>query len=72
MFAALADTLMQRLREIALTGTELACATIATIRVKLLNIGADILINSRRIRILLASHRPMRAVFFFAAQALAP
>ena len=72
MFAALAYTLMQRLREIALAGTELARATTATIRVKLLKIGAAILRNSRRVRILLASHHPLRAIFFYAAGALSP
>ncbi|MEW6118894.1 MAG: IS1380 family transposase [Pseudomonadota bacterium] len=72
MFAALAYTLMQRLREIALQGTELAKASAATIRVRLLKIGAAILINTRRVRILLASHHPMRAVFLSAARALAP
>lgn len=40
MFAALAYTLMQRLRAIALAGTELAQASTATIRVKLFKIGA--------------------------------
>ncbi len=46
MFAALAYTLMQRLREIALAGTGLARATAATIRVRLLKIGAAILRNT--------------------------
>ncbi len=72
MFAALAYTLMQRLREIALAGTELAQATASTIRVKLLKIGAAILRNTRRVRILLASHHPLRAVFLHAAGALSP
>lgn len=72
MFAALAYTLMQRLRAIALQGTELAHATAATIRVKLLKIGAAILRNTRRVRILLASHHPLRAVFFHVAGALSP
>jgi hypothetical protein len=72
MFAALAYTLMQRLREMALTGTELAQATASTIRVKLLKIGAAILRNTRRVRILLASHHPLRAVFLHAAGALSP
>lgn len=72
MFAALAYTLMQRLREIALAGTELARATAATIRVKLLKIGAAILRNTRRVRILLASHHPLRQTFLSAARALAP
>lgn len=72
MFAALAYTLMQRLREIALAGTELARATAATIRVRLLKIGAAIVSNTRRVRILLASHHPLRETFLTAARALAP
>lgn len=72
MFAALAYTLMRRLREIALAGTDLARATAGTIRVKLLKIGAAILRNTRRVRIMLASHHPLRAVFLHAAGALSP
>jgi hypothetical protein len=62
MFAALAYTLMQHL----------ANATAATIRVRLLKIGAAILRNTRRIRIMLASHHPLREIFLTAARALAP
>jgi hypothetical protein len=72
MFAALAYTLMRRLREIALAGTELARATASTIRTRLLKIGAAILVNTRRVRILLASRHPLRAVFLHAAGALSP
>ena len=72
MFAALAYTLMQRLREVALTGTELANATAATIRVRLLKIGAAIVRNTRRVRIMLASHHSLRSIFLIAARALAP
>lgn len=72
LFAALAYTLMQRLRTLALAGTELARASAATIRVKLLKIGAVIVRNTRRVRILLASHPPLREVFLSAARALAP
>ena len=72
LLAALAYTLMQRLRELALKGSELERATAATIRVRLLKIGAGIVRNTRRVRVLLASHHPMRSVFFNAAQALAP
>ena len=72
MFAALAYTLMQRLRTLALQGTELASASAATIRVRLLKIGASIIRNTRRIRILLASHHPLRETFLTAARALAP
>jgi hypothetical protein len=71
MFSALAYTLMQRLRDIALIGTDLAKATAATIRVKLLKIGAAVIRNTRRIRILLASHHPLRDIYFVAANALA-
>lgn len=72
LFAALAYTLMQRLRTLALAGTELARASASTIRVKLLKIGAVIVRNTRRVRILLASHHPLREVFLSAARALAP
>lgn len=71
MFSALAYTLMQRLRELALANTELANATAATLRVRLLKIGAAVLRNTRRIRVLLASHHPLRDVFRIAASALA-
>jgi len=66
LLAALAYTLMQRLRTIALAGTALAHAQAATIRVKLLKFGASVIRNSRRIRILLASHHPERETFLIA------
>ena len=72
LLAALAYTLMQRLRELALKGTELERAAAATIRTRLLKIGAAIVRNTRRVRVLLASHHPLRAVFLSAARALAP
>ena len=72
LLAALAYTLMQRLRELGLKATELERATAATIRVRLLKIGAAVVRNTRRVRILLASHHPLRAVFLHAARALAP
>ncbi|MGE5338658.1 MAG: IS1380 family transposase [Gemmatimonadota bacterium] len=72
LLAALAYTLMQRLRTLALAGTELACAAAHTIRVKLLKMGAAIVRNTRRVRVLLASHHPLRALFIQAARALAP
>tara|TARA_R100001132_G_scaffold26901_1_gene29887 strand:+ start:90 stop:1343 length:1254 start_codon:yes stop_codon:yes gene_type:complete len=72
LLAALAYTLMQRLRELALRGTELERASAATIRVRLLKIGAAIVRNTRRVRILLASHHPLRHVFAHAAHAMAP
>ncbi len=68
LLAALAYTLMHRLRAIALVGTELERAAASTIRVRLLKISAAILRNTRRIRLMLASHHPMRAVFVVAAR----
>jgi Transposase DDE domain group 1 len=72
LLAALAYTLMQRLRELALKGTELERAAAATVRVRLLKIGAAVMRNTRRVRVLLASHHPLRSAFLSAAQALAP
>ena len=56
MLAGLAYTLMVNLRRLALKNTDLAKACTATIRVKLLKIGAAILRNTRRVRVMLASH----------------
>jgi Transposase DDE domain group 1 len=72
LLAALAYTLMVQLRRLALQGTELARACTATIRVKLLKIGAAIVRNTRRVRVLLASQHPLKPVFLSAARALAP
>jgi len=63
---------MINLRRLALAGTELARACTATIRVKLLKIGAAIMRNTRRVRIMLASQHPLKHVFLNAAHALAP
>ena len=71
LLAGLAYTLMTRLRATALHGTELAACSAATIRVRLLKIGAQIWRNTRRIRLALASHHPMREVYRLAAQRLA-
>jgi hypothetical protein len=72
LLAALAYTLMINLRRLGLKGTELERACTATIRTKLLKIGAAVLRNTRRVRLFLASHHPLKHVFFSAARALAP
>jgi hypothetical protein len=71
LLAALAYTLMHRLRGIALAGSELERATAATIRVRLLKIGAAIVRNTRRVRVLLASHHPLHELFALAVTRLA-
>lgn len=53
--AALAYTLM--VRKLALQASELERASAATIRCRLLKIGAAILRNTRRVRFMLASHQ---------------
>ncbi len=72
LLAALAYTLMINLRRLALQGTELAQACTATIRARLLKIGAAVVRNTRRVRVLLSSAHPMRHVFLAAARALSP
>jgi len=71
LLAALAYTLMVRLRELALHASELERASAATIRCRLLKIGAAILRNTRRVRVMLASHHPLRELFAQAATRLA-
>jgi len=63
LLAALAYTLMHRLRALALQATALERASAATIRVRLLKIGAAILRNTRRGRVMLATHHPLRELF---------
>ena len=70
--AALAYTLMINLRRLALCGTQLERACTETIRVKLLKIGAAILRNTRRVRVLLASQHPLKHVFITAALTPSP
>lgn len=62
--------LLERLRALALAGTELARAQAGTIRLKLLKIGAVVLRNTRRVRLLLASSYPYQKLFGHICQAL--
>lgn len=62
---------MVNLRRLALRGSELERACTATIRLKLLKIGAAVVRNTRRVRVPPASHDPLRAVFVHAAARLA-
>lgn len=72
LLATFAYTLMINLRRLALLGTELERACAATIRTKLLKIGAAVIRNTRRVRLMLASQHPLKHVFLGAARALAP
>ena len=57
-FASMAYALMCALRRIGLRSTQFARATCATIRLKLLKIGALVTISVRRVRIAMASAHP--------------
>jgi hypothetical protein len=70
-FASMAYVLLNRLREIALAGSELAHATVGTIRLKLLKIGAWVRLSVRRVRIAMASGCPHQAAFAQAYRAIA-
>ena len=72
LLSTLAYTLMEALRRIALQQTELAHATCATLRLKLFKIGAVVIRNTRRIRLLLSSHYPYQALFYTLCQRLCP
>jgi Transposase DDE domain group 1 len=70
LLAALAYTLMNRLKALALTGTELANASAATVRTKLLKLGACVIKNTRRVIVMFASTHPLRELFALAATRL--
>jgi hypothetical protein len=70
LLSSCAYVLVERLRALALAGTELARAQVSTIRLKLLKIGAVVLRNTRRVRLLLSSSYPYQAIFARVVQAL--
>ncbi len=63
LLASLAYILFEYIRERTLIGTELECARVDTIRLKLLKIGAVIIKNTRRICFMLSSHYPYQSLF---------
>jgi hypothetical protein len=70
LLASLAYILMERLRNLALAGTEFARLQTNTLRVKLLKIGAVILRNTRRVRVLLSSAYPYQLIYASALRVL--
>ena len=59
-----------RLRALALQGTELAAAQVDTLRIELLKVAAVVTLNTRRIRLYLASNWPSAQVFAHAISQL--
>ena len=72
LLSAMAYVLLEAIRRIALAGGELARAYVGTIRLKLLKIGAVVLRNTRRTRLLLSDSFPRQALFHAAAANLRP
>ena len=70
LLSSCAYVLVERLRALGLAGTELARAQASTIRLKLLKIGAVVLRNTRRVRLLLSSSYPYQALFSQVLKAL--
>lgn len=70
LLAALGYVLIERLRALALQGTELATAQVDTLRIKLLKVAAVVTRNTRRIRLYLASNWPSAQVFAHAMRQL--
>jgi hypothetical protein len=70
LLSSLAYILTERLRALALAGTEFARLQATTLRTKLLKIGAVIVSNTRRIRVMLSTAFPHQALFLAAARAL--
>ena len=63
LLTALAYTLLESIRRLALKMTELGSAQCSTIRLKLLKIGAVIIINTRKVKVLLSDSYPWQALF---------
>ena len=72
LLSSLAYTLLEAIRRLALKGTALAKVYVGTLRLKLLKIGAVILRNTRRIRLLMSSAYPDQRLFFQVAARLKP
>jgi len=72
LLASLAYVLMHAIRRLGLAGTDMARAQCATIRLKLLKIGATVIRNTRRVGFHLSSACPDQDLFRLIAARLAP
>jgi Transposase DDE domain group 1 len=62
-FATLAYLLLERMRAWGLHGTELARATVGSVRLKLLKVAAQVSVSVRRVYVQLSSAYPLQAIF---------
>ncbi len=63
LLSSAAYILVETIRRIGLAGTELARSQVETIRLKLFKIGAVVLRNTRRIKLLMSSAFPSQEIF---------
>jgi hypothetical protein len=63
LLSSAAYVLLQALRRTALEGTELACAQVGTIRLKLFKVAARVVVTARRVVFHLSSSYPYQEVF---------
>jgi len=54
---------MERVRALGLAGTELAQATVGSVRLKLLKVAAQVTVSVRRVYVQLSSAYPLQEVF---------
>ncbi len=69
-FSAMAYSLIEALRRLALSGTELAQAQAGTLRLKLLRVAAQVRVSARRIWLRFSRHYPCQPLFLHAWRAL--
>jgi hypothetical protein len=62
-FATLAYLLLERMRTLGCRGTELARATVGSVRIKLLKVAAQVQVSVRRVYVQLSSAYPLRELF---------
>jgi hypothetical protein len=72
LLSAVAYTLLEAIRRLGLHGTQMANARCQSIRLKLLKIGAVIIRNTRRVRLMLSSACPYQQLFITVAARLRP
>jgi hypothetical protein len=70
LLSSFAYVLLETIRRLALTGTELAKAQCSTIRLKLLKIGAVIIRNTRRVQFFMTTGYPYKRLFCRALEIL--
>jgi len=61
--ATLAYLLLERVRAVGLAGTDLAQATVGSVRLKLLKVAAEVTVSVRRVYVQLSRAYPMQALF---------